>query len=583
MFSFQIFTFQFFMFIISTIGMWELIRSIFDIEESFIPGITVAAQVTVLFFAGLFNLLPEAVTFLSVLGFLGMTLTLVSKDKRNLLIKRYCDWSYLFLCVTVLIVAAAVHGKCFSLYDNFSHWALVVRQMLQTDRFPTFMDPIIEFQDYPLGSASFIYFFCKSVGKETESIQMLAQAYMMIVSMLPLFSFSSKKTFIQTILILATTNFFFVFCVPVTELLVDTLLAVVSAAGMSYALRYRKATETRQIIPIALYLIQILQIKNSGMFFALAISAAVLAGWRENTALRIGCILSSFFTVLLWHKHAAYVFADAAHAQHSISSENYQSIIGKKTMEDIRFIIHADVHRALTIRPVIMTVLLICAVGLIVFLYDKGQFRRYIKISIAAVGLYILYQTGTLAMYLFSMPISEARSLASFDRYTSSILIFVIYMILAEALTIFSDSERGNMWNVIFSLSFVLLLCFSMRCSLGSVRTVFSGISGPKKQERLQVRLWVEDVKREYDIPLKETYTILVPAHDLKGYAFRVGKFVFQTDDVTSIENADADSLDSIKSKYVLIYDQENDAVKSWVNEKYPEQAGEDVIILKKD
>ena len=62
-FTFQFFTFQFFMFIISTIGMWELIRSIFDIEESFIPGITVAAQVTVLFFAGLFNLLPEAVTF----------------------------------------------------------------------------------------------------------------------------------------------------------------------------------------------------------------------------------------------------------------------------------------------------------------------------------------------------------------------------------------------------------------------------------------------------------------------------------------------------------------------------------------
>ena len=145
----------------------------------------------------------------------------------------------------MLIVAAAVHGKCFSLYDNFSHWALVVRQMLQTDRFPTFMDPIIEFQDYPLGSASFIYFFCKSVGKETESIQMLAQAYMMIVSMLPLFSFSSKKTFIQTILILATTNFFFVFFLFVTELLVDTLLAVVSAAGMSYALRYRQDRSSR--------------------------------------------------------------------------------------------------------------------------------------------------------------------------------------------------------------------------------------------------------------------------------------------------------------------------------------------------
>lgn len=77
-------------------------------------------------------------------------------------------------------------------YDNFSHWALVVKKIIETNRFPNGFDEIITFKEYPLGSAIFIYFFTKFTNTN-ESTQMLAQAYMMLVCIMPLFSNTKKQ------------------------------------------------------------------------------------------------------------------------------------------------------------------------------------------------------------------------------------------------------------------------------------------------------------------------------------------------------------------------------------------------------
>ena len=51
-------------------------------------------------------------------------------------------------------------------YDNFSHWAVVVKNMLITHRFPDAYSAMIDFKSYPLGSSSFLYYFCSVVGSE---------------------------------------------------------------------------------------------------------------------------------------------------------------------------------------------------------------------------------------------------------------------------------------------------------------------------------------------------------------------------------------------------------------------------------
>ena len=66
-----------FAFVLSSMGWWEIIRKRSNINIYFIPGLTIALQVTVLFLCGLFNLLKEGTIALFLLGLLFLFLAIV--------------------------------------------------------------------------------------------------------------------------------------------------------------------------------------------------------------------------------------------------------------------------------------------------------------------------------------------------------------------------------------------------------------------------------------------------------------------------------------------------------------------------
>lgn len=139
-----------FFFALSTLGSFELLRLAGRdrIQTHFLPSLTIAVQVSVLFLAGLWNLLPEAAGILYLLGFSGLFLLVIREKSLNFL-RKYADFGYAALLMILMGSALAVKGKMFLQYDNFSHWALVVREMLRFDRFPNFTDTLIHFQEYP--------------------------------------------------------------------------------------------------------------------------------------------------------------------------------------------------------------------------------------------------------------------------------------------------------------------------------------------------------------------------------------------------------------------------------------------------
>ena len=59
-----------------------------------------------------------------------------------------------FIAVFGAISASLIETR-FVHYDNFSHWAVVVKYMLATNRIPDAASAIIDFKSYPLGSSSF--------------------------------------------------------------------------------------------------------------------------------------------------------------------------------------------------------------------------------------------------------------------------------------------------------------------------------------------------------------------------------------------------------------------------------------------
>ena len=110
------------LFVISTVGTFELIRKVSGDEVNiyFLPSLTVAIQVCVLFLAGLLNLLPEAVYALYLIGFVGFVYS-VCKNKSLSFLKSYLIPGYILMLAALLLFAVYLRGKVFVHYDNFSH------------------------------------------------------------------------------------------------------------------------------------------------------------------------------------------------------------------------------------------------------------------------------------------------------------------------------------------------------------------------------------------------------------------------------------------------------------------------------
>lgn len=565
-------------FFCSCLGFWEILHRNTKIDSYFFPSLTIAFQVSVLFIAGILNLLAEAVFLLFVLGIIYLIYSLVKTNPRKFL-EYYCTPGYVFLLAVSAAMLLFLNGKLFVHYDNFSHWALVVKIMLAGDRFPNFADILISFQEYPLGSASYIYFFSKLVGS-MESLQMFAQAYMMLSFILPLFTFCKKNSVAAMAVILTATNFFLIYNVPVNELLVDTLLALAAAGSFVYVYFCCNNDSGKfQFLVAGLYIVLLLQIKNSGIFFALLLSFYILFSRSSGKPLHIRALCASypFISLLLWKAHCSYVFPAASGTKHAMTLESFQKVFGVKTPDDIQNIALSVARRAVADKGAWTCCFILLAAGLIIFLFLREEKKTYLKTFILCTGIYIAYEFGLLAMYLFSMPSSEALTLASFERYNKTVIIVVLYLTVCLLLRMLS-APRLRPWPSIFAgLAAVLVLTGAMKYATGSIQLFTQYSSGYNSYYSARVRM--EELRWEYYLPDNSSFLIIVNSGDtdflrhLVKYTFNPRNvYLEQTDELD-----DSDFLDYYD--YIILNTDDNFGIQEMLLEKYSQQLDSSTII----
>lgn len=567
-----------FLYVISTLGLWEAVHRRFNrIDIAFVPGITVAAQTTLLFFAGLLNILPEMVYCLYAVGFLSL-IVFIYRDKSIRLIRQYLKPAFLFLGVLMILLGLYLKGKIFTDYDNFSHWALVVRRMLTTNRFPNYKDPVIFFQEYPIGSGVYIYYVSKLVGT-SESIQMLAQQYMIVVSIMALFALCKKGWPLVMLILVSYANYAMIYIIAngVTSLLVDALLPIVSMAGLLYALLYCKnAISGIDYLPSAFYLIQIAQIKNSGIFFVAIIVVLLLTYTIRSKSHIPGIagITAPFLSVLLWHKHCNYVFDSSETSKHAMTLKNYSQVFQSKSSEDIKLILSKFVSFLFTWKDFWLTVGAFLVVLIIVLIIHKKRKKHYFRIMPITISMFIAYQIGICAMYIVSMPGWEATTLTQVDRYAKTIILALLYLLLVPIIELISSNySRRKLKAIIVAVLATSMIFAHMKISLDRIlwATRDSSASSPA------TRNWFEQAKTDHDLPDGESYTALIPQPD-NNYVLFICRYVFQSPSVNAIVVESAEDMDSINSKYILVYDSENTVAREWIQAHYPDQAGSSVI-----
>lgn len=173
--------------LLSFIGYTVYLKKKFDLRVEFAPIVICSSIGIIMFLAGIFHIMPIATYAIIIIGLI--QLRLIRKDSFNLEeILKLSIFTLIVLCFfNYLKDALFIH------YDNFSHWALVVREMLETNALPTSASKLIEFNAYPTGTAGFIYFVSKIVGN-TDGIKAFGQTLILLSGIFSLTAFINKKT-----------------------------------------------------------------------------------------------------------------------------------------------------------------------------------------------------------------------------------------------------------------------------------------------------------------------------------------------------------------------------------------------------
>lgn len=427
-------------FLLSAAGYVAFARAYWKITPRASYIFVFSAQALIMYFAGLAGVLVYAAYALFGLG-LALLVMLILNKKIKLAYNTSSLSSINLAFVAVFgAIAASLIDTFFVHYDNFSHWAVVVKYMLVTDQIPSAASAIIDFKSYPLGSSSFLYYVGRIVGNG-QGVMLVAQAMLLFASFYAVFGVirDQKRFLLSALLGLGCASMaYFNISIRINNLLVDFLLPALALAAIGILLveRNRFFTACLAVLPV-LGLLAI--VKNTGIIFA--ILGFVFLIYRsvqyQNADAKLrpffwGALLTivlSLVPLILWNVHTSLAFGQDA-GKFSYDFQTLTSFTLDKTPEQISYIVQLFLSSATSLSQLpTIGFIVFNGIALITFLVARVGFHKKWKLLKTLLLLdlaVLLYYGGILGMYILSMPLDEAMRLAGFDRYASSMILFMI-------------------------------------------------------------------------------------------------------------------------------------------------------------
>lgn len=524
--------------VVSFYGYFQLFHKKTGIKVEFAFLLVFSAIGSVMYLAGILNILKETAVLILLFGIL----CAVWSVKQRVPVKDIVTPGTVFFGVMSIFFLFLLRGSEYIHYDNFSHWAVIVKVMLENNRLPNFQDSVISFQSYPPGSACFIYYIVKIAGIRAEWAAMYAQVIYILGAVTALFAFVKKKNIIGMFVAVITAVFLMSGNTRFFDLLVDTLLPVVGLGGMAFCIYYKESI-TRKIWVLIPILVMLCAIKNSGIFFVVIVAIYYLLCMEKNSrGIKglAGVVAFPFLSNFLWKKHVELVFENGLSSKHTMSLQNYKDGLGIKSGEDIRNIASLMGDRVFSFsNQALYGLLFVILLLILVRIFQKNKFADMCKLSLIAIGSYIFYQVGTLAMYLFSMPDGEALKLASYDRYHNTILIFVAGILCLMVIMITNEMHELKRTHIYQAATGIL--CVAALCIF--VKPQFSYYM--RQQIEGTQRVKFDEIVQNYEFPEQASYLILCKNN--RDYLYYLSGYLLNT---TSVKVCDEKHLDEIGEEW---------------------------------
>lgn len=433
----------FFFFALSLIGYSSTLR-LLHVNPYFTWITSILVNIMFLYIFAMLNLLRFGIWFVTILGFL----LLVGRLTFGYLGKVSIQHEYLHLFdawmifLGIVMALVLLHSPLIH-YDNYSHWATIVKFLYYNGHLPGTSDTIISFTSYPPATALFITQFVTFTGFH-EGTMLVAQFILIWAASYTIFaSLRDKSRGLNSMLLCLAIAISYVFNINIrlNNLLVDYVLAIITVAALVGIFVYQK--RPRMLAAhVALFSGTLLLIKNSAAFFVAIIAIYYLYTIIKQTEAIssikkvlnvsgkfIGTYLVAALPFIWWEIHVHMTFTSS---KHEISASAYQSQLAHDGLQGFLSIGQAFLHQIFNLGSLSTQGLILINLGLIgawaIIKYIFHRPNNLFKLLGWLDLITVLYYGSLLGMYVLSMPFAEAITLDGFERYMSTVIVLNLFI-----------------------------------------------------------------------------------------------------------------------------------------------------------
>ncbi len=538
---------------LSFFGLCAAAKNAFKLNRFIAPYFCACSIICVLMLSGMLHVLKYGFYLLYIGGFASLAVCAALRLRQRRLSLRRSD---VFLIAVGALLLAGIIWRLYPSYlhqtDDFAHWSVAARHLLETDAFPDASARSITFQSYPLGVTVFIYYVCRTLGN-AEGLWMIAQNLLYIPLFMPILAHVRGNRKWTLPVLSALFLLLFKHTRPMESMYVDWLLSFFGFGAVAAILYYRDDSK-RAILAALPGVIAVTLTKNSGFFFALiaACTLAITVSGQKNRraafASLLICMAASVGAYLLWSLHVKLTFPAALETKHAISLSAYAERFNSKDLSVMVLAFKKMVLRWLRPDFYQIQALLFIIIGYLTMYFTARrhpQMRAHLKPARQAflliLAAYAVWYAMLYATYIFSMQPSEARGLAAYDRYNSTGLLLVEGLSLIVLVDFFArdELEPRVQPTVLCAVAIAAILLTSAWVKPGEYHYWFYPDLTQRRLERCDFRQTTFDFMQESEMPADGCYLVCAgntskdTFRDVYGQAFFDAKFELHSRDIT--------------------------------------------------
>ena len=424
--------------IISILGLSLLAANIKAVRPSESPLISLSAAIILLYSFAIFGLLDFGAYFVLALGLAAYPLTLIYQRKNiKAFLKRLAGPGFAVFAALAVALYFICRPIVTGAWDEYSHWALIVRNMLMTGGLPRSGGAVL-YITYPPATPLFQYMFMKAASCP-EGMMYYAQSVLIAAALAAMLKGQSYRKPLTLLLsfvlpVLAVVKFS---VHNIFNIFPDYLMAVMAAAAfVMYYKSERRISDALKLLPV-MFMLSLVR-TNAIMFavFALFSMGAVLASERSFKKKFMHILLpfaSGALGILSWQIYIKATGAEAVlgggtpffpvdAARLVVILDNFKSALFFTKLGTVYQPIYlASSAMAFAFMAAALTVIIHFMLK-----KDEAARRRVLYVNISFFILFAVYCISLILGYqcLFTEP--EAMSLASYSRYMGTFFMFWI-------------------------------------------------------------------------------------------------------------------------------------------------------------